>query len=78
MPPGWDATRARVLARDHHACRLRYPCCTGTATEVHHTRRGVEDEATLLSACASCHAVVTSWQALAARGLAQTPAPPVP
>ena len=67
MPPGWSSTRRRVLDRDGHACRLVLPGCTGRATEVHHTIPGVEIEATLLSACPACHAIVTNAQAKTAQ-----------
>jgi hypothetical protein len=75
MPPGWPATRARILARDGGRCR--YPGCTAPATEVHHTQPGVEDDATLVSLCAPHHKAISSAQALAARGLAPLAADPV-
>ena len=64
MPPGWAATRARVLRRDP-TCRL---CLAAPSTEAHHTLPGVEDEATIVGACAPCHRAVTQAQAAAARG----------
>jgi hypothetical protein len=76
MPPGWDATRRRVLARDHWLCRLSFVGCTVHATEVHHSVRGVEVEATLLAACSWCHGIVTAQQATAARWPAADPGPP--
>ena len=66
MPPGWAATRARVLARDGHRCRD----CGAPATEVHHTVPGVEAEHLLVSLGGPCHLVITLAQARAARGLA--------
>jgi hypothetical protein len=67
MPPGWSATRARVLARDSWTCRLGFAGCQRHAVEVHHTQPGVEAEATLLSVCAACHRAVTQAQAAEAR-----------
>ena len=70
MPPGWPATRARILSRDGHTCRA----CGAPATEVHHLRPGAEADATLVSLCHPCHALISRAQALAARGI--TPQPP--
>lgn len=70
MPPAWSSTRAYVLARDGHACRLSYTGCEGTATQVHHTKPGTEDPDTLVSACPPCHLIETQRQATAARGAA--------
>lgn len=67
MPPGWAATRARILARDGHRCRW----CGAPAAEVHHSQPGVEADELLLSLCASCHAAVTRQQAAEARRLAR-------
>jgi 5-methylcytosine-specific restriction enzyme A len=63
MPPGWTATRRRVLIRDP-ICRL---CGQAPSTEVHHPEQGVEDEALLMGVCSPCHAAVTARQAAAAR-----------
>ena len=71
MPPGWPATRRRILARDGHRCRA----CGSVATEVHHLRPGIEADASLVSLCHPCHAVITRAQALAARGIAPQPPP---
>jgi len=82
MPPGWDATRRRVLARDAWLCRLRFAGCTVHASEVHHARPGDESDEALWSACGPCHRVVTQRQAAAARwpvsavSPASAPAPP--
>jgi hypothetical protein len=67
MPPGWTATRSRILKRDGHRCRGW--CAGNPATEVHHLIPGVEDDAYLLSLCHDCHAAITSAQAQQARGL---------
>jgi 5-methylcytosine-specific restriction endonuclease McrA len=67
MPPGWGATRARVLARDGHRCRR----CGQRATEVHHTVPGVEADELLVSLCTPCHAVISAEQAAEARRLAR-------
>jgi len=69
MPPGWSSsTVPRVLARDGWTCRLGFVgVCVGHATEVHHTRPGVEDETTLVAACGPCHRVITQQQAADAR-----------
>jgi 5-methylcytosine-specific restriction endonuclease McrA len=62
MPPGWARTRARILARDGHACRQ----CGAPATEVHHLGQREDDDA-LISLCRPCHAVITAAKAAAAR-----------
>jgi 5-methylcytosine-specific restriction endonuclease McrA len=67
MPPGWDATRARVLARDHHRCRQ----CGAPASEAHHTEPGNEDEATIIALCEACHARITAAQAAEARRMSR-------
>ena len=57
----WRTTRARVLARDGYACRLKLPGCTGQATQVHHTvGRGTtgDDPRWLIAACRSCNLAV--------------------
>lgn len=63
MPPGWAATRRRVLKRDRYRCQG----CGGRASEVHHAIPGREDDASLVSLCHPCHAAITAAQALAAR-----------
>ena len=65
MPPGWSATRTRILARDHHWCRS---CCASPATEVHHLRPGTEGDEWLVSLCSPCHRRATQAQSAAARG----------
>ena len=56
--------RQRILDRDRGRCQLRYPGCTGVATEVDHivnvARLGVSrahatDEINLQSVCSACH-----------------------
>ena len=77
MPPGWPATRARILDRDGHACRD----CGQPAAEVHHTRPGVELDELLLSLCSACHLARTLDQAATARAASapgeRSPAAPV-
>jgi 5-methylcytosine-specific restriction endonuclease McrA len=63
MPPGWAATRARIMRRDGHRCRW----CGAPANEAHHTQPGNEDEATIIALCHTCHAAVTAQQSAAAR-----------
>jgi len=64
MPAGWSSsTVPRILARDRHRCRI----CGQPATEVHHTRPGVETDDSLWSLCADCHRTVTQMQAASAR-----------
>jgi len=62
MPPGWAATRRRVLNRDGHRCVQ----CGNPASEVHHTSDR-EDDASLVSLCHGCHASITAARARAAR-----------
>jgi hypothetical protein len=73
MPPGWPATRARILDRDGHRCR--WPSCPAPAAEVHHIRPGVEADHLLVSLCSAHHLRVTEAQAALARG-ATPPAVP--
>ena len=72
MPPGWAATRARILRRDRYRCRG----CGAPATEVHHAVPGCEEDWSLLSVRHQCHQAVTrAQQALtrwAKRGAANT------
>jgi 5-methylcytosine-specific restriction endonuclease McrA len=63
MPPGWDATRARILDRDGHRCQG----CGQPATQVHHAHPGDESDAYLVSLCPACHLPATLAQAQAAR-----------
>ncbi|BBX93108.1 hypothetical protein MBOE_47570 [Mycolicibacterium boenickei] len=55
-PKGWDATRARILARDNGIC---YLCNTPGATEVDHVRNqargGNEDGHNLRAVHKDCH-----------------------
>ena len=62
MPPGWAATRRRVLARDQERCQI----CGGAASEVHHLDHRETDDG-LVSLCHGCHAAITQARALAAR-----------
>jgi 5-methylcytosine-specific restriction endonuclease McrA len=64
MPPGWKATRRRILARDGHRCRA---CGATEALEVHHTIPGAEADETLVTLCRPCHRAITAAQALAGR-----------
>ena len=63
MPPGWKATRARILRRDP-VCRA---CRKAPAAEVHHADPGREDDDALLGLCHDCHARITAANAIAAR-----------
>ncbi len=63
MPPGWAATRRRILARDP-ICRL---CGTVPSAEVHHTDLQRDDDASLLGLCGDCHQAITAARAAAAR-----------
>jgi 5-methylcytosine-specific restriction enzyme A len=62
MPPGWAATRRRIMARDGYTCS-----CGAPATEVHHLDPGAEADETLRAMCAPCHQAITATQAAAAR-----------
>lgn len=63
MPPGWAATRARILARDGGRCLD----CGAPATIVDHHVRGIEDDANLRSLCGLCSAAKTDREAKAAQ-----------
>ena len=63
MPPGWEATRARILARDGHHCRA----CGAPASEVHHVARHVEADELLVALCSPCHERITQIEAQRAR-----------
>jgi 5-methylcytosine-specific restriction endonuclease McrA len=67
MPPGWSATRARILKRDGHRCRS----CGAPAAEVHHLEPGNESDDMLVSLCEPCHLPISLAQAAAARELAR-------
>jgi 5-methylcytosine-specific restriction endonuclease McrA len=64
MPPGWAATRRRILDRDGHRCVQ----CGAKAAEVHHAIDGREDDASLVSLCHRCHRAITTARAAASRG----------
>lgn len=66
------ARRARVLARDHHTCQLRYPgICTGHATVLDHINntRGphYETDANTQAACHPCNMAKARTEAAAGR-----------
>jgi len=64
MPPGWAATRARILRRDP-TCRL---CLAAPSTEVHHLLGpGSEADHQLAGVCHPCHQHESQRQAAAAR-----------
>lgn len=67
MPPGWPATRARILARDRHRCTS----CGAPANQVHHLLPGTEADEWLTSRCGDCHGTETAAQAAAARASAR-------
>lgn len=79
QPPGWSATRARVLARDGHRCYVYdVAVCVGMATEVDHlinqATGGSHDDANLRAICAPCHRRKTAAEASAARPRRARPA----
>jgi 5-methylcytosine-specific restriction protein A len=55
----WRTIRARILRRDGHACQLRLPGCTVTATHVDHIvpviNGGTDNPVNLRAACAACN-----------------------
>lgn len=57
LPPDWPRIRRRVLARDHHQCRIRTPSiCTDHATDIDHTAGpGDHRDEALRAACGPCH-----------------------
>lgn len=66
MPPGWAATRTRILTRDP-TCRA---CALAPSTEVDHViRGGGEHDGNLQGLCGPCHARKTSAEANAAKAL---------
>lgn len=67
MPPGWQATRRRILARDP-VCRA---CGLAPSTEVHHTDPPAEDDGHLAGLCSPCHLAISKAQAAEARRLAR-------
>ena len=56
MPPGWAATRLRILVRDDYVCWI---CAKGGADEVDHripvSRGGTDDDKNLAAAHRLCH-----------------------
>ena len=73
QPPGWAATRRRVLARDSRTCQLRLPGCTVVATEVDHRQPvslgGDSSDANCQAVCHHCHVAKTAKEAQAAAAL---------
>lgn len=63
LPPGWSATRKRILRRDDYRCVK----CNAMATDVNHIlpacKGGGDDEANLESLCQRCHRSETGRQA---------------
>lgn len=55
----WRRTRAYVLARDHHTCRIGADGCTVRATHVDHIipreNGGTDEESNLRAACEHCN-----------------------
>jgi 5-methylcytosine-specific restriction endonuclease McrA len=55
----WQKKRARVKARDGHAC---VRCCSTRKLSVHHIIKarfgGSDDEANLITVCSRCHALL--------------------
>ena len=67
MPPHWQRTRRRILARDP-VCRIAGPACSGSSSEVDHVvPGGGEHDTNLQGVCAACHRAKTQAEALAAR-----------
>jgi 5-methylcytosine-specific restriction endonuclease McrA len=61
MPPGWQATRARILNRDGHRCQQ---CGSYPAAIVDHVdRTGPEDDANLQALCQACSDAKTRAEA---------------
>lgn len=63
MPPGWGATRLRILVRDNYVCWI----CNGPgAYEVDHkvpvSRGGTDDDTNLAAAHRLCHRRKTGSQ----------------
>jgi len=62
----WEATRQRILRRDHYQCTLKYSGCTGRATQVDHllakANGGEDTDSNLASSCASCNNYKSSKQ----------------
>jgi 5-methylcytosine-specific restriction endonuclease McrA len=62
LPPGWTATRLRILARDGYTCP-----CGAPATDVDHVvgaaEGGSEEDANLRALCRACHLAKTQKSA---------------
>ena len=65
----FSKTRAKVFARDHHACTIKGPRCNGKAEECDHiieVAAGGDDEMpNLRAACRPCHRWRTAQRAAA-------------
>jgi 5-methylcytosine-specific restriction endonuclease McrA len=62
MPPGWSATRSRILERDNYQCKVIKDdgqLCNDQATTVDHivaaADGGVEGDSNLRAACEACN-----------------------
>ena len=67
LPKDWPQRRRTVLERDP-TCRLRYPGCTTTSTEVDHRNPGDDHSlSNLQGACSPCHGRKSRWEAAQAR-----------
>lgn len=72
LPRDWGAIRTEVLRRDHRLCRLGYPGCTHTATEVDHVIANDDDSlSNLQSVCGACHKQKTARESAQARRVAR-------
>jgi 5-methylcytosine-specific restriction endonuclease McrA len=87
-PPGGSRTttpehrawRLAVLERDHWRCQLKYPPCTGKATEADHITPDTQGGALTLdngqATCVACHRVKTAIEANNAQWGTHHPLPP--
>lgn len=82
--PAHRARRARVLARDGHACQLRLPGCAGHATVCDHVVNlaagGTDSDDNCQAVCGPCHKQKVNLEAIAgrARYSAKRPVPAHP
>lgn len=58
LPPNWESEiQPRILARDRYECKIKYPGCQVSASEVDHKVRGDNHaDSNLQAACERCHA----------------------
>lgn len=67
LPPGWAATRRRILKRDRYTCYL----CARLAGEVDHivsaADGGGDEDANLAAICTACHRSKTGREARSKR-----------